>query len=194
MNRPIAVVLILMSVSGESAAVTCSSLDGQKYCSCSYNQECLSKASDCECGAVTESPRPPRQASPSLSLPMNHEEPAANTVSQRSTQKPVQTSRPSQDEAIKASPSIASDDDIRSARDYVQLAKAEIGKGRTQEAIELIDKGQTRLLDRSVVLNHTFDPITDESIKYLTGAKRSLLASDRVKALEFLDSALTSIQ
>jgi hypothetical protein len=85
-------------------------------------------------------------------------------------------------------------EDGRTARDYVQLAQAAITKGKIADAVELIEKGQTRLLDRSVTLNRTFDPITDESIQNLSAARRALLIKDRAAALGALDSALAAIK
>ena len=64
------------------------------------------------------------------------------------------------------------------ARDYLQLARTAITQGKIGDAMELIEKGQTRLLDRSVVLNRTFDPITDEPIKQLSAAKQALLSGN----------------
>jgi hypothetical protein len=85
-------------------------------------------------------------------------------------------------------------DEERTAGDYVQLARTAITKGRIADAVELIDKGQTRLLDRSVSLNRTFDPITDESVQNLSAAKRALLTKDRAAALQALDSASAAIK
>jgi hypothetical protein len=86
------------------------------------------------------------------------------------------------------------DNDERAPTEYVQLAKTAIAAGRLAAAIELIDKGQTRLLDRSVALNKTFDPITDESIKQLSLAKQALLSKNRERAEKSLDAALAAMQ
>ena len=82
----------------------------------------------------------------------------------------------------------------RTARDYVQLAQTAITKGKIADAVELIEKGQTRLLDRSVSLDRTVDPVTDESIQTLSAAKRALQTKDRAAALRALDSALAAIK
>ncbi len=85
-------------------------------------------------------------------------------------------------------------EDERTAREYVQLAQTAIAKGKVADAVELIEKGQTRLLDRSVELDRTFDPITDKSIQDLSAAKRALLTKDPAAALRALNSALAAIK
>jgi hypothetical protein len=84
--------------------------------------------------------------------------------------------------------------DERTPAEYVQLAKTAITAGRLAAAIEFIEKGQTRLLDRSVALDKTFDPINDESIKQLSVAKQALLTKNRERAAESLDAALAAMQ
>jgi hypothetical protein len=88
-----------------------------------------------------------------------------------------------------SAPALA-DNDERTAAEYVKMAESAIAAGRYGAAIDFIDKGQTRLLDRSVALNKTFDPIEDESIKQLSMAKQALNARNRQDAVKSLNAAL----
>jgi hypothetical protein len=91
-------------------------------------------------------------------------------------------------------PPAIGDNDERTPAEYVQFAKAAIAAGRLGAAIDFIDKGQTRLLDRSVGLNKTFDPITDESIRQLAAAKQALVTRNRDHAVKSLDAALAAMR
>lgn len=82
----------------------------------------------------------------------------------------------------------------RSPVDYVQLARTATEAGRFAAAIEFIDKGQTRLLDRSVAQNRTFDPIDDDLIKQLSTAKQALRDKNPARAAQFLQAALARLQ
>src|SRR3954452_3350126 len=161
------VLLIAMFESGRAIAATCSSLDGQKYCSCEYNQQCTSSGNSCACARSVDEPQTPVLISPP---PGSLRQPAIRP--QASRREPALTS------PAPVSPALV-DDGERTPAEYVQLAKAAITGGRLGAAIDLIDKGQTRLLDRSVTLNKTFDPIPDEPIKQLSMAKQALLAKNR---------------
>jgi hypothetical protein len=184
MRRSFALALLItMFESGRAIAITCSSRDGQKYCLCEYNQRCTSSENSCACTRGADEPQtpvlippPPRPLQPPVirmpNLPRGESAPA--------TPAPV--------------PPAIIDNDERTPVEYVQLAKAAITAGRPGAAIELIDKGQTRLLDRSVALNKTFDPITDESIKQLSVAKQALLTKNRDRAVKSLDAALAAMQ
>jgi hypothetical protein len=191
-----------------TAANICSSLDGQKYCSCEYNQRCNSTENSCNCAFYdpqapapvlrSQPPENPDHGTPASSAHGQRQEPTINHDLKPLA--PVDDSRPGAPEGarleaprspIKPAPK---SEDARTARDYVQLAQTAITKGNAAEAVELIEKGQTRLLDRSVDLNRTFDPITDEPVQSLSAAKRALLSRDRVGALRALDAALTAMK
>jgi hypothetical protein len=86
------------------------------------------------------------------------------------------------------------DNDERTPAEYIQLAQTAIATGRLGAAVEFIDKGQTRLLDRSVALNRTFDPITDDAIKQLSAAKQALQTKNRELAVKLLDAALATMR
>jgi hypothetical protein len=211
----------------------CSSLDGQKYCSCEYNQRCSSAENSCNCALYeSQAPAPVLRSQPPKNLDHNSEPPSGHRPQQELSihhdpSPPVDDNRtgerPPHELTIGRDPkSLPPVDDNRTdapsgvgfqpprseigpdpkppaedrgtARDYVQLAQTAISKGKIADAVELIEKGQTRLLDRSVTLNRTFDPITDESIQNLSAAKRALLIKDRAAALRALDSALAAIK
>jgi hypothetical protein len=186
MRRAFAIVLLMtIFESCRAIAGTCSSRDGQKYCTCEYNQRCISSENSCACTRSADEPQ-----TPFLALPQP-----------RPSQPPViRIPNPLRREpapAMPAPPPGAAgnvDNDERAPTEYVQLAKTAIAAGRLAAAIELIDKGQTRLLDRSVALNKTFDPITDESIKQLSLAKQALLSKNRERAEKSLDAALAAMQ
>jgi len=186
MRRAFAIVLLMtMFESCLAIASTCTSRDGQKYCTCEYNQQCTSSENACACtiGAFESqtpvlAPPPPRSSPyPVIPLPnLPRREPA-----------------PTPPISPPAAPTNV-DNDERAPTEYVQLAKTAIAAGRLGAAIELIDKGQTRLLDRSVALNKTFDPITDESIKQLSLAKQALLSKNRERAEKSLDAAIAAMR
>jgi hypothetical protein len=227
---------ILFMVENDTiAANMCSSLDGQKYCSCEYNQKCSSMENSCSCTAYdSQTPVPVFRSQPPKNLdhatePSSDHRPVQELSSRRDSKPspPVDDNRkderPPQELTIShgAKPLPPAGDgrtgtvsgiqsqpprleigpapkppaeDERTARDYVRLAQTAITKGKIADAVELIEKGQTRLLDRSVSLNRTFDPITDESVQNLSAAKRALLTKDRATALGALDSALAAIK
>nr|WP_294513146.1 hypothetical protein [uncultured Rhodopila sp.] len=222
------------------AADTCSSLDGQKYCSCEYNQRCSSTANSCNCAAFesgTPAPvlqsrppqtrenvppparhplhelsvhhdarsAPPVDASraaerPSQDLPIGRDPMPPPVDGGRSGKRPGQEVAPASEVQLQPPRSQAGADtkppaaDGRTARDYVQLAQAAIAQGRIHDALDLIERGQTRLLDRAVDLNKTFDPITDEPIAKLSAARQALVAKDRATALAALESVLAAMK
>jgi hypothetical protein len=227
----------ILSIVGNDiiAGTMCSSLDGQKYCSCEYNQKCSSMENSCSCipyDSQTPVPvfrsqppknldratepssdhRPPQELSghrdskPSPPVDDNRKDerpPHELTISHGAKPSPpVDDGRIGTSSGVQFQPprsEISPDpkppaEDERTARDYVRLAQTAITKGKIADAVELIEKGQTRLLDRSVSLNRTFDPITDESVQNLSAAKRALLTKDRATALGALDSALAAIK
>jgi hypothetical protein len=172
-----------MFESGRAMAGMCSSRDGQKYCSCEFNQMCTSNETSCACVRDSNQPQlpvltppPPRSSQQSATrVPdLSRREPAANTPAP-------------------AAPGLT-DNDERTPAEYVQLAQAAIAAGRLGAAIDFIDKGQTRLLDRSVALNRTFDPIADDSIKQLSAAKQALQTKNREGAVKSLDAALAAMR
>jgi hypothetical protein len=182
MRRSFAIVLLMtMCEGGRATAITCSSRDGQKYCSCEYNQGCTSSENSCACIRGADEPQgralvppPPRSSQPLLMPNLPRRESAPTTPAP-------------------AAPTTINNDE-RTPAEYVQLAKTAITAGRLAAAIEFIEKGQTRLLDRSVALDKTFDPINDESIKQLSVAKQALLTKNRERAAESLDAALAAMQ
>jgi hypothetical protein len=183
MRRSLATVLLMtMFEGGRAIAGMCSSRDGQKYCSCEYNQECTSSENSCACirdGSASQSsgltPPPVSLRPPVIRMPSSPQREPALTI------------------PAPPAPAVA-DSDERSPSEYVRLSKTAIAAGRYGAAIQFIDKGQTRLLDRSVALNRTFDPISDESIKQLSMAKEALLAKNRERALKSLDAALAAMR
>ncbi len=184
MRRAFAIVLLItMFESCRAVAGTCSSLDGQKYCKCEYNQECTSNETSCACtGGAAESHIPSSSPAP----PRSSQHPVIR-VSNLPRGEPAPTT------PAPAAPAII-DNDERAPVEYVRLAQAAIAAGRLHAAIEFIDKGETRLLDRSVALNRTSDPITDESIKQLSAAKQALLTMNRERAVNSLNAALSAMQ
>jgi hypothetical protein len=177
------VLLITMFESYRAIAGMCSSRDGQKYCTCEYNQVCTSSDNSCACTGGSVEPKTPVLAPP---LPRPSQLPVIRIPSLIRREPAPATPAP-------AAPGDV-DNDERAPTEYVQLAKTAIAAGRLGAAIELIDKGQTRLLDRSVALNKTFDPITDESIKQLSLAKQALLSKNRERAEKSLDAALAAMK
>ncbi len=200
-------VTAVLSIFGNTsiAANMCSSLDGQKYCSCQYNQRCSSTENSCNCtldDSQTPIPvlrsQPPKNSDhesepssghrPLQELSIHHDpKPSPPVDDNRKGERPPQEITTSHDP--KPLP-----EEGRTARDYVQLAQTAITKGKIADAVELIEKGQTRLLDRSVNLDRTVDPVTDESIQNLSAANRALQTKDRAAALRALDSALAAIK
>lgn len=69
------------------------------------------------------------------------------------------------------------------AQDFLRQAQAALGAGRRNEAINMIDQAQTRLLHRSVNLNKTMDQIVDDNVTQLTKAKQ-MLRSGNLKGAE----------
>ena len=187
MRKSLTIVLLLsVFESSRAMAGMCSSRDGQKYCSCEFNQMCTSSENSCACVRDSNQtqmpvliPQPPRTSQQSVTrLPdAPRHEPA-----------PVIQPPPS-------APTPATiDSDERTPAEYVRLAQSAIAAGRLGAAIEYIDKGQTRLLDRSVALNRTYDPITDEPIKQLSAAKQALEAKNRERAVKSLEAALAAMR
>jgi hypothetical protein len=184
MRRSFALVLMMtVFESARAYAITCSSRDGQKYCLCEYNQQCTSSEHSCVCTRSADEPQTPLLTAPP---PRPSQPPIIRTPD-------VPRREPASATPAPAAPAVVADD-ARAPAEYVQLAKSAIAAGRLGAAIEFIDKGQTRLLDRSVALNKTFDPITDDSIKQLSAAKQALLNQNRERAVKSLDAALAAMR
>jgi hypothetical protein len=182
MRRSFAILLLMtMFESVPAAAITCSSRDDQKYCSCEYNQACTSSENSCACIRSANEPQAPALVPPPP----------------RSSQPLVMPKLPRRESAptmpAPAAPATI-DNDERTPAEYIRLAKTAITAGKLGAAIEFIDKGQTRLLDRSIALDKTFDPISDESIKQLSVAKQALLTKNRERAVKSLDAALAAMR
>jgi hypothetical protein len=194
MRRSFAILLLIVMLGSDRADATmCSSRDGQKYCSCDYNQACTYNETACACVGAGGAPAssglgpspPPSPRLPVIRLPIvPRDEPAQST--------PAPGPAPVPGPGPAAPP--PTDNDERTPAEYVQLARAAVAAGRSAAAVDFIDKAQTRLLDRSVALNKTFDPIPDESIKQLTLAKQALLVRNRDRAVKSLDAALAAIK
>jgi hypothetical protein len=184
MHRSLAIVLLMTTLeSGRAIAGMCSSRDGQKYCSCEFNQTCTSSENSCACVRDSGEPQLP------VLIP-----PPPRSAQQSVTRIPDPPRRePAPPPPAPAAPAII-DNDERTPAEYLQLARTAIAAGRMSAAIEFIDKGQTRLLDRSVALNKTFDPIEDEAIKQLSEAKQALLAKNRDRAVQSIDAALATMR
>jgi hypothetical protein len=184
MRRLLAIVLLMTTFeSSRAAAAMCSSRDGQKYCSCEFNQMCTSNENSCSCVRDSDQPQMPVLVVP-----------PPRSSQQSATRVPDLPRRETAPSTPAPAPPPITDNDERTPAEYVQLAKTAIAAGRLGAAIEFIDKGQTRLLDRSVALNKTFDPITDESIKQLTAAKQALVTKNREHAVKSLDAALAAMR
>jgi hypothetical protein len=184
MRRSFAIVLLMTMIeSGRAIAITCSSRDGQKYCSCEYDQGCTSSDNSCACIRSADEPQAPALVPP----PPRSLQPPVIRMPNLPRREPAPTM------PAPAAPATI-DNDERTPVEYIQLAKAAITAGKLGAAIEFIDKGQTRLLDRSVALDKTFDPISDESIKQLSGAKQALLTKNRDRAVKSLDAALAAMR
>jgi hypothetical protein len=184
MRRTLAIVLLMTTFeSGRAVAGMCSSRDGQKYCSCDFNQMCTSSETSCACMRDSNQPQMPVLTPP----PPRSSQQSATRVPDLQRREPAPPATPA------PPPPAITDNGERTPAEYVQLAKIAIADGRLGAAIEFIDKGQTRLLDRSVVLNRTFDPITDEPIKQLAAAKQSLVSRNRDHAVKSLDAALAAM-
>jgi hypothetical protein len=196
MRRSFAFLLLMvMFGNGRADASMCSSRDGQKYCTCEYNQTCTSSENSCACvrgGGELQTPAlvPPP---PSTHLPVIRDTPRREPAHSTPAPPPAPALPPSPAAQAPAAPAPI-DNDERTPAEYVHLAQAAVAAGRVGAAIEFIDKGQTRLLDRSVALNKTFDPISDEPIKQLSLAKQALLAKNRDRATKSLDAALASMK
>jgi hypothetical protein len=183
----------------------CSSLDGKKYCSCDYNQRCSSTENSCNCtlfDSQTSVPvlRPqPRKDLHHESEPSSGQRPSQELSTHRDSKPaaPIDENQKGEHPSQEITNSLDSKppaEEARTASDYLHLARTAITKGKISDAVELIEKGQTRLLDRSVDMGRTFDSITDEPIQNLSAAKRALSAKDREAALRALDSALAAIK
>lgn len=83
-------------------------------------------------------------------------------------------------------PAPALDPETAGVTDFITAALVALKAGRTKVAMEMIEQAQTRLLDRSVELNKTFDPIEDSQVTLLTLAKQAMAARDLKKATELL--------
>jgi hypothetical protein len=192
MRRTIAIPLLMMMLGTAPAiASTCSSRDGQKYCTCEYNQICTDSETSCQCvrgGGEPQAPvslPTPRVATP---LPMTR---MPMTPRQDAPAPPrPEPATVQRQEPPAPKPAELTDGDERTPAEYVKMAETAIAAGRYGAAIDFIDKGQTRLLDRSVALNKTFDPIEDESIRQLSIAKQALNARNRQDAVKSLNAAL----
>jgi hypothetical protein len=184
MRKALAIVLVLTALeSARAMAGLCSSRDGQKYCTCDFNQMCTSAENSCAC--VGDLGRP--QTAVPIPPPPRSSQPSAARVPEPSRREPIPASPAPATSAV-------TDDDERTPAEYINLAQTAITSGRLAAAIDFIDKGQTRLLDRSVALNKTFDPITDEPIKQLTAAKQALTSKNREAAAKSLDAALAAMR
>jgi hypothetical protein len=95
-------------------------------------------------------------------------------------------------QAAKPVPELSLDPSNATAMEFITAAQASIKAGRLQAAIELIEQAQTRLLDRSVALFRTSDPINDPVILSLAQAKQALAAHDYKTGVELLDKAITA--
>jgi hypothetical protein len=176
MKTQTVVVAALLSVPSDhiaSAGGTCSSLDGTHYCTCEYDKKCVSSENACDCMSYSNSSPLPaiRPAPKDLSRGRPLTVPPQSIVGQPKPSPPV---------------------DHETPYDYMRLAEAAVLGGDVDNAIVLIDKARTGLLDRSAATNK-FDPALYEMIKYLTTAKQLLLAKDYTGSLHLLDTALASI-
>jgi len=73
---------------------------------------------------------------------------------------------------------------------FVETARAAITAGRTGEAMEAIERAESRILSRSVRPSLANDPSTQVLVKQLADARAALGAGDRAAALAGLAAAL----
>jgi len=81
-------------------------------------------------------------------------------------------------------------DENANARDFLLAARGALAAGRTGEAQEALERAETRLLDRSVPLFHTSDPVRDAMVVQIRGVLQSLGAGDRMQAMQQLERAI----
>src|SRR5271167_4602898 len=137
MRRSLAIVLLIATFeTGGAMADMCSSRDGQKYCSCEFNQTCTSNENSCACIRDADQPQ----------LPVLNPPPPRSSQ-QSPTRMPDLPRRETAPTAPGPAAPALTDNDERTPAEYVQLAQTAIAAGRLGAAIEFIDKGQTRLLD-----------------------------------------------
>ncbi len=184
MRRSLIIFLLMtMLEGGHALAGMCSSRDGKRYCSCEFNQTCTSNETSCAC--MLDRDRPPASILNPLP-PRSPQQPAIRTPDLQPRHEIVPAP------VIPAAPK-GTENNERTPAEYIDLAKSAIEAGRLAAAIDFIEKGQTRLLDRSVALNRTFDPITDEPVKQLAAAKQALQNKNRDNALKALDVAAAAL-
>ena len=71
-------------------------------------------------------------------------------------------------------------DENAGPRDFLMTARGALAAGRTGEAQEALERAETRLLDRSVPLYRTADPIRDAEVTQIRGVLHALGAGDRM--------------
>ena len=77
--------------------------------------------------------------------------------------------------------------------DYLRFAQDALAAGRPLDAQEALEMAQTRLLDRSVPLGRTRNPIVDVSVEQIGQARRALAAHDRPACMDLIQDAIRSI-
>jgi hypothetical protein len=168
------VVAVFMSVPSDhvaSAGGMCSSLDGTHYCTCEYDKKCVGSENACDC------------------MPFSNSRPSIGPALKDLSRGRPLTVPP---QSIVAQPKPSPPVDHETPHDYVRLAEAAILGGDVDNAIVLIDKARTGLLDQSAATNKS-GRVSYQVIKELSTAKQLLSAKDYTGSLRSLDTALASI-
>ena len=92
---------------------------------------------------------------------------------------------------LTAAPSADTQDGQRPS-DLLRVAQTALAAGRKREALEVLEKAQTRLLDRSVPLGQTNSPSDNLAVGQIAQARLALSTGDKGAATEFIQSAIAS--
>lgn len=117
-------------------------------------------------------------AQPAAAQPLTGQQPLAQPDSQDNA---VQTPLRSPDLPEGSKPS-----------DYLRAAAGALAVGQLGEAEEALEMAQTRMLDRSVPLFQTNNPINSPVIQQINQARQALAAHDRETCMRYIEDALTS--
>lgn len=76
---------------------------------------------------------------------------------------------------------------------FLLAARGALAAGRIGETQEALERAETRLLDRSVPLFHTADPIHDPRVVRIERVLSALASGDRMLAMQRLERAIASM-
>jgi hypothetical protein len=77
---------------------------------------------------------------------------------------------------------------------FLLAARGALAAGRTGEAQEALERAQTRVLDRSVPLFRTGEPIRDPLVERIHAVLMALGGGDRMQAMQLLEQAIAQAQ